>query len=117
MHAQHVLVRLADGNEYRIRYDMNALADYEQATGKPITSIAEGQPGVREVRALLWAGLRHQFPRMAIEQAGRLIPNDAEGLGDIAEACARAVAICFGKPDAAGRDASGEAVSPIQKQP
>lgn len=93
----HARVELADGESHTIRYDFNAMADYEEAVGKPITQMGEGNVGMRELRALLWAGLLHKHPRLTLKQAGSLIPP--ERMAEVAEACGTALVRALGKPD------------------
>lgn len=62
------------GKAWHIRYDMNAIAELEGALGHNIREIGlrlmRGQMGTREVRALVWAGILHEFEDAAIRQVG-----------------------------------------------
>ena len=109
-------VTLADGESYRLRYDFNAICEYEGATGRSIANLTDGAFGARDIRALLWAGLLHEHPRMTLQKAGALMPIDE--LEELTRACVTAIRQAFGKPedteaeaDAAG-GAAGEAGSP-----
>lgn len=60
-----------NGRDYAIRFDYNALADYEEAFGKPLDP--GSQPGVRGIRALLWAGVRSTFDDQRRDAAPSLL--------------------------------------------
>jgi len=67
----------AGGKRYIIKFSANALAELESALGIPILAMADkftaGNAGIRELRALLWAGLTESQPGMTLLDAGRLI--------------------------------------------
>lgn len=66
----------ADGNTYQLIVDMNALADFEDATGLNAMSILEGDIGelsAAHIRALFWAMLVQHHTDMTIRDAGRLV--------------------------------------------
>lgn len=62
------------GKAWHLRYDMNAIADLEGALGRDIREIGlrlmRGRMGTREVRALVWAGILHEFEDAGIRQVG-----------------------------------------------
>ena len=53
---------------------MNAIAELEGALGRDIREIGlrllRGKMGTREVRALVWAGILHEFEDAGIRQVG-----------------------------------------------
>ncbi len=58
----------------RLRLDHNALVTVEELIGKPISRIvAGGELGFREIRALVFAGLRHDDRRLTLERVGELL--------------------------------------------
>lgn len=84
----------------RIRFDLNAAAEAEEWLGKkflelfiwngrPVFDAADSQEeklekmlrhyGAREIRALLWAGLRHEDPSLTLRQVGELVELHGEG--------------------------------------
>lgn len=63
------------GFSRRLRYDFNAIASLEEAINRPVSAIGENV-GVRELRAMLWAGLLHELPRLTLAQAGDMISFD-----------------------------------------
>lgn len=72
-------------NQYRLQYDWNAVADFEQELGEPYLPLFQrmfdGQFGARELRAFLWAGLREHHPDITLRQAGTML--DAAGFGEV----------------------------------
>lgn len=66
-------IRLADGDRYELKFDFNAYADFEDMTGQSLREVRHSSPGLREMRALLAAGLRHQYPGITEREAGELL--------------------------------------------
>lgn len=68
-----ILVRL--DRERHIRLDSNALADIEQVfNDAPMGELLRpSRLGVQVIRAILWAGLRHEDPKITLRQAGDLM--------------------------------------------
>src|SRR6185503_15901965 len=84
-------VRIKLDRERILVLDYNAFAEFEDQIGKPwnyyVTLIAKAQElpaeeqvnaalellGVRVLRALLWAALIHEDPRLTIRQTGELM--------------------------------------------
>ncbi len=66
-----------EGKAYRVRYSWNAAAEYEEASGKPLSDalfdIARERLSARSLRAMLWAGLQEQHSDVTLKDAGRLI--------------------------------------------
>lgn len=64
-------------NGYTVRIDMNALAEFEEATGKKaltvLTQMGKGDPSIRDMRALLWACLVTAQPEITLAEAGDLL--------------------------------------------
>lgn len=71
----------ADGQTWRLRFDFNAMADFEAETGKNALQALEGMEtgtaSAQDIRALVWAALRDGHPDVTLRQAGRLV---VEGL-------------------------------------
>ena len=55
-----------------LRFDLNSMAAYEDATGKSAFAIGDNISAT-SIRALLWACLIHEDDTLTIEQVGRLI--------------------------------------------
>ncbi|OGO04005.1 MAG: hypothetical protein A2Y91_03510 [Chloroflexi bacterium RBG_13_54_8] len=56
----------------RLRLDLNAMSDFEKATGKNFSAIGK-EPSATDIRALLWACLKHEDERMTPHDIGKLI--------------------------------------------
>ena len=73
------------GKSWHLRYDMNAIAELEGALSRDIREIGlrlmRGKLGTREARALVWAGILHEFEDAGIRQVGDWL-NDAGFLKD-----------------------------------
>ena len=60
----------------KFNFNLNAMIDFENETGISLMAVGdEWQPSIRELRALLWAGL-NQEEEITIEEAGSLISAD-----------------------------------------
>jgi hypothetical protein len=75
----------AYGKRYILKFSAKALAELESALGLPILAMADkftaGRAGIRELRALLWAGLVEGQPGLTLADAGRLI--DEVGIREV----------------------------------
>ncbi len=66
------------------RFDINALADFEQVTGMGFGQLMSTKAVFATARALLWAGLKHEDRTLTVEDAGRLLSRYIkEGKGSI----------------------------------
>ena len=65
---------ILNGKPWHLRYDMNAIAEVEGALRMTIREIGlrlmRGKIGAREIRALVWAGILHEFEDAGIRQVG-----------------------------------------------
>lgn len=62
------------GKERSLKFDFNALADLDTAAPGVLPGYISGlQAGFGAVRALIWAGLKHEEPRLKLTEAGALI--------------------------------------------
>lgn len=62
-----------NGRKRRLRFDINALADFEQETGMGFAQLMRQKAAFASVRAMLWAGLKFEDRGLTIEQVGDLI--------------------------------------------
>jgi hypothetical protein len=91
-----ILIRLE--RERRLRYGFNALCDLETHLGIGLAALMlTGNIGVRTIRGLLWAGLKHEDGKLTPEQCGELVDVYVEQggtfdklLGDVKAAMAMA---------------------------
>jgi hypothetical protein len=56
-----------------LKFDINALADFEQETGMGFGQLMSTKALFATTRALLWAGLKHEERTLTIEQMGALL--------------------------------------------
>lgn len=63
-----------NGEEKKLRFDVNAVSDIEEYFGKGIGVIfSEDQVGFRTIRAFYWAGLKWRDRGLTIERAGKFV--------------------------------------------
>ncbi|NEX45185.1 gene transfer agent family protein [Pseudotabrizicola algicola] len=81
-----------DGEIWRLRFDFNAMCDFQEATGKPIFATLEameaGGADPADIRALFWAMLRDAHPDITLRQAGRMV---TQGMGALQKAAMSAL--------------------------
>ena len=61
------------GKERELIFDLNAMATYEEVTGKNILKLDMNKLGARDIRALLFACLQSGDRNLTIEQVGAWI--------------------------------------------
>lgn len=84
------MVAIKLDRERHLQMDLNAMIAFEEATGKSFLDIASlNSMGPKELRALLWASLKHEDPELTLEKAGTLIT--AASLNEMAEIIATVV--------------------------
>lgn len=95
-----------DGNDYTLLYNINAMCLIEDELGVPMSDLEDKlqRPSAKDLRAVLWAGLKHKHPDLKLEDAGAI----ASGV-DILENITAAFSRAF--PDAPKGDDSGNAVA------
>lgn len=103
-----VKVDIGDGTK-KIRYTMNALIDFEDVTGKSVTEVGNN-PGMREIRALLWAGLRGAGSKWRIEDVGKHMHVDK--IAYYGEACGRALSLALGSDADEDEDEGNDPLDP-----
>lgn len=70
-----------NGRVRKLRFDINALADFEQETGMGFGLLMKQRAAFASARAMVWAGLKHEDRSLTIESVGGLIHsylNDPE---------------------------------------
>jgi len=65
----------------RMLYDLNAMAAYEEKTGKSFLDIPKEQINATMLRVILWAGLIHEDKTLTLDQVGAM--TTAENLGTV----------------------------------
>ena len=64
-----------DGLSRSLKFDMNALGDFEQETGMGFGQLMQQKAIFAVVRGLLWAGFQHEDRRISPRQVGDLIQS------------------------------------------
>lgn len=62
-----------NGRQRALRFDVNALADFEQETGMGFGQLMRMRALFATARAMLWAGLKWQDRALTIERVGELL--------------------------------------------
>lgn len=78
-----------------LRYGMNALAKIEDITGKTLMSLDLNNVGIKDLLAIVYAGLCHEDKSLTIEQVGDII-DEYSDLNQIAEKVGDALTVAFG---------------------
>jgi hypothetical protein len=68
-----------------LKYDINALADFEQETGMGFGQLMSTKAIFATARALLWAGMKHERRAVTIEQVGTMLGEFVRDGGDVGE--------------------------------
>lgn len=57
-----------------LKFDLNALAAFEDTTGKSfLRGLSLSGLTTKDLRALIWAGLLHEDPALTLEQVGAMV--------------------------------------------
>lgn len=75
--------------ERELRYDLNAMCAYEDATGKSAFAVGDGGIKASDVRALLWSCLIHEDKSLTQEDIGKYI--NTKNLGSITDSLNRLI--------------------------
>jgi len=78
----------------KLRYGINQLIMLEEMLNIPITELAKIQPGLKEIRTLLWCGLIWEDPNLTLEKVGELM--DEADLAEISMKINEAITQSFG---------------------
>lgn len=81
----------------RLKFNMNALSELEDVLGRPITQLSDQTIGMKELRALLWAGLLHEDPDLSLQEVGALV--EMENIQLISEKITEAMMLAFPQSD------------------
>jgi len=81
-----------------LRITFNTLVEIEQETGKSIMDRATWlELGVRDLRIILWAALKHEDPSLTIDDVGRMLgPQNME---DVANAIGKAFEVSMARSE------------------
>lgn len=64
-----------NGRVRRLRFDVNALADFEQETGMGFAQLMKQRAVFASARAMIWAGLKHEDRALSIEGVGMFLSD------------------------------------------
>lgn len=78
----------------KLRLDLNAMCQFEQATGKSLFNSGVGTSAT-DMRALLWACLLGDDPTLTLEQVGAMISVD--NMADVSSKLSEAVQVAVPK--------------------
>lgn len=88
----------------RLRYGMNALVTIEELTGKPITKLDLNAVSIKDLRAIIYAGLVHEDKELTPEKVGELIDEHGD-MENVAKKLGEAMTAAFGKGKGSGPEA------------
>ena len=81
------MIKTADfesgGKRYRLRFDVNALADVEKEANVGFGQIMKMEYSFHLVRLLLWAGLKWEIHGLTVERAGNILSQFITSGGDL----------------------------------
>ena len=86
-----------------LRYGINALAKIEDIIGRPIMGLDLEKLGIKELLAIVYAGLYHEDKTLTVEKVGDLI-DDYSDLNEIADKLGEALTQAFGKPTSEAKE-------------
>lgn len=87
----------------RIRFDTNALCEVEEYLKKPLSSIDyQKELGIKELRLLLWIGLKHEDKTLTLQKVGELM--DLADYGEIGAKIAEALINAMQKTRSEGKE-------------
>lgn len=75
----HEFSKYENGKIRNLRFNVNALADFEEKTGMGFAMLMGQRAVFASARAMIWAGLKHEDARLTIEDVGELL---SDYLGD-----------------------------------
>lgn len=67
----------------RLKFDINAFSDAEEALGMSMGAAMKTNMGFRSIRALCWAGLKWEDRGLTEERVGTILQKHIEGGGSL----------------------------------
>jgi len=64
-----------NGRVRNLKFDVNALADFEQETGMGFATLMKQRAVFASARAMLWAGLKHEDRSLQVSDVGDLLSD------------------------------------------
>lgn len=81
-----VAVKLSDGREVTLAFDVNAFIDIAEHLGMEVPEVVaklrdkKNPPGLKFQRAVMWGGLQKHHPELTIRDAGEIMVEAAEAM-------------------------------------
>ena len=88
-----------------LRYGLNALAKVEDITGQNIMGLDLNNVSIKDLLAIIYAGLYHEDKELTVEKVGDLI-DEHSNITEVAEKLGEAFTEAFGKGN--GKTKQGE---------
>ena len=88
-----------------LRYGLNALAKVEDITGKNIMGLDLNNVSIKDLLAIIYAGLYHEDKELTVEKVGDFI-DEYSNITEVAEKLGEAFTEAFGKGN--GKTKQGE---------
>ncbi|WP_353472325.1 hypothetical protein PVT71_13615 [Salipiger sp. H15] len=83
-----------DGKAYKLRFDFNAMCEFEDHSGKDamqaFEAVEAGKIGIRDLRLLTLACMLRHHPEATLQEAGDLISHDLSAVMKVMRAAAPA---------------------------
>lgn len=101
-------ITVALDRERHLRLDFNALAQFEEVTGRNTLEQSGWEGfGAREIRALVWAAALHESPELTLESVGEMLTLDEiQKVNDFIE---KLLMMAFPiEPNSAGTEEAGD---------
>lgn len=64
---------ILNGEEKKLRYDLNALVELEDKMGVPISELGNIKMSIKNIRSLIWCGLLHEDETITEVEIGKHI--------------------------------------------
>jgi hypothetical protein len=78
------MIQIDFDKKRNLRFDINAIADLEEVTGTSVQQLMDAKKiGFRIIRAMVWAGLKHEDSMLSLNDAGELVQKCIEGGGSM----------------------------------
>jgi len=92
------VVKVTLDRERSLLLDLNAMAEFEEYTGKSFLSVSSlTDMGMKDLRALLWACLIHEDENLTVKQVGAMVHS--ENMNRISDAIVKAFSMAMPEPN------------------
>lgn len=75
---------------YKLRMDFNAMCEFEDVTGKnaldAFADFEAGKISVKNLRAMMYAFLKHHQPEITLEKAGDILSENMDAMQEVVAA-------------------------------